>query len=794
VRSIVRAGFLERGARLVARRAVRRRVAWAVAAAAALPCLLAAGFVAWPLPEGLLGRDRVASLRFTDRAGEVLRELRSREDGRSVPLPDEAIPAAVRDAFLSAEDRRFFRHPGVDLRAALRAALQNLRARRVVSGASTLAMQLSRRLMPRERGAAAKIGEALWALRLTAHLPRERILREYLDRVPLGNSVFGVEAAAQTYFGRPARSLSLGQAALLAGMARSPARFDPYRHPEAARAKQREVLGAMQASGLADGEAVRVAAAAPLDLVPGARAFRAPHLIAHLAAELRALGLDRASLVETTLDPGLQADVEALVAEEVRSLAARHVAQAAVMVVDNGSGEVLAYVGSADFFDELHLGQNDGARALRQPGSALKPFAYGFALAHGYTPASLLSDVETHLSTSSGDYVPKNYDRRVHGPVRLRAALANSYNVPAVRLVEKLGPERVLEVLRKAGFDSLSEDASHYGVGLVLGNGDVSLYELARAYRGLARGGVVEPLIAVRAASDGMGRPLAIPRELAPRRFLPAKAAALLADILSDEGARSPAFGHDNALRLPFSTAAKTGTSRAYVDNWTAGFTRERTVAVWVGNFDGSPMRHVSGITGAAPLFGRVMLRAMRGLHPAPLVDGAGFDEADVCALSGRRAGPHCPSALRERFLSGTAPAGPCAMHRAGAGGAPMLDVGPEFYTWARGEGLPSEPVLGAGPREAAAGAGGAARLILPGDGDEYLIDPGAPMADQTIPVRATAPEGIAALELRTDGGPRTRLPAPFSARLPAARGVHSLELFLPGAPVPAAVGSYLVH
>lgn len=757
---------------------------------AALACAVAALFVAWPLPERLLSRDGVSSLRFTDRTGEVLRELRSREDGRSIPLPDEAIPKAVRDAFLSAEDRRFFSHPGVDARAVLRAAVQNLRARRAVSGASTVAMQLARRLVPHERRFVAKAFEALWALRLTAHLPRETVLREYLDRVPLGNSVFGVEAAAQTYFGRPARSLSLGQAALLAGMARSPARFDPYRHLDAAQAKQREVLAAMRTSGLIDAEAARVAQAAPLDLVPGARAFRAPHFIAHLARELSALGLDRASRVETALDPGLQADVEAMVSDEVHSLASKHAGQAAAIVVDNASGEVLAYVGSSDFFDEAHEGQNDGVRALRQPGSALKPFAYGLALAHGFTPASLLSDVETHLATASGDYVPKNYDRRVHGPVRLRAALANSYNVPAVRLLEKLGPERVLEVLRGAGFDSLTEDASHYGVGLVLGNGDVSLYELARAYRGLARGGVVEPLTSVRSALDGGGRPMAVPRERAPRRFLPASAVALVTDIISDEEARAPAFGHDNALRLPFPTAAKTGTSRAYVDNWTAGFTRERTVAVWVGNFDGQPMRHVSGITGAAPLFGRVMQRAMQGLAPAPLVDGARFEEADVCALSGRRAGPHCPSALRERFLPGTAPAERCAMHRAGAGGAPTLDVGPEFYAWARGEGLPSEPVAEAGP----AARGPATRLLLPGDGDEYLIDPGAPLSDQTIPVRATAPAGLAALELRADGGPRTRLTAPFSARLPAARGEHHVELFLPGASSPSAVASYLVH
>src|SRR6185369_14274175 len=238
--------------------------------------------------------------------------------------------------------------------------------------------------------------------------------------------------------------------------------------------------------------------------------------------------------------------------------------------------------------------------------------------------------------------------RRQHGPVRLRTALANSYNVPAVELTDTLGPERVLEVLRQAGFTSLEDSAEHYGAGLVLGNGDVSLWELARAYRGLARGGVVEPLRLVRAAQAPGGDP--------------PDAVALLTDLLSDEGARAPAFGLDNALRLPFPVAAKTGTSRAYVDNWTVGFTRERTVAVWVGNFDGRPMQRVSGITGAGPLFSRVMRRAMAGVRPAPLVDRARFERVRICPLSGHRAGEACPGSYEEVFLPGTAPAEPCAM------------------------------------------------------------------------------------------------------------------------------------
>jgi penicillin-binding protein 1C len=769
----------------------RRRALKLLALLLAVAAVGGALFVLWPLPGGLLTRRGLASLRIVDRNGGLLQELRAREDGRSIPLPPEPSPTRVEQAFLAAEDHRFHRHPGVDPLAVGRALLQNVRSGHVESGASTLTMQLARRLRPRPRGLAGKIAEAFWALRLTAHLPRERILREYLDRVPLGSSAIGVEAASFLYFGRPASMLSAGQAALLAGMARSPARCDPFRHPEAAKARMLQVLEAMRRLGYLSADEERVAAAAPLDLVSPERAFRSPHFVAAVEHTLPALGLSDAALVETTIDPALQEAAESAVREELGGLADQRVGQAAALVVDNESGEILAYVGSADFFDEAHGGQNDGARALRQPGSALKPFAYGLALASGLTPATILPDIETHFATPSGGYVPHNYDRRVRGPVRLRAALANSYNVPAVRLAERLGPDRILAILRRAGFSSLDQDASHYGVGLVLGNGEVSLRELAAAYRGLARGGIAAPLHEARSATDGAGNPLSLPLGPAPVRFLPADATNLLTDILGDESARAPAFGRDNALRLPFPVAAKTGTSRAHIDNWAVGFTRERTVAVWVGNFDGTPMRGVSGITGAAPLFRRLMLLAMNGIDPAPLVDRSVLEEAEICALSGARAGPACPSRLRERFLPGTAPTEPCAMHRGSRPASAPVDYGPQFYAWAQAEGLDAEPY----PTDHAPNQEGSrARLLLPVDGDEYLLEPGIDPDSQTIPVRAAPPVGVTQLELRLDGGERQPFPAPFATRIPAQHGSHTLELWVPGAEAPHAVARFVVR
>ncbi len=447
---------------------------------------VAAGFVLLPLPPGLLTQRPLTSLRVLDRAGGVLREVAT-PDGHVLALPvDAPPPQQLVQAFVAAEDRRFGRHPGVDPLAVARAVRDNLRAARVVSGASTLAQQLARQLVPRERTLLGKLQEALWAVRLTLHLPQEALLRAYLDRVALGRDVRGVEAAAETYFGRPARALSVGQAALLAGLARAPASGDPSLCPEAARRRMQLVLEAMCRAGFLDAETARVAAHAPWDLVPAVHPFSAPHLVTDLLRRRASLGLSQAAEVVTTIDATLQRGVEEALRAELATDG--RIGQAAALVVDNATGEVLAYAGSADFADVEHEGQNDGVRALRQPGSALKPFVYGLALAEGWTASSLLSDVEWHLTTPGGEYVPRNYDRHVHGPVRLRAALANSYNVPAVRLADALGAERVLSLLHEAGFTSLSQDAAHYGVGLVLGNGDVSLWELARAYRGLARG------------------------------------------------------------------------------------------------------------------------------------------------------------------------------------------------------------------------------------------------------------------------------------------------------------------
>ncbi|MEM8601352.1 MAG: transglycosylase domain-containing protein [Bacteroidota bacterium] len=606
---------------------MRRRLLLALAVAA----LLFAASLAVPPSAGLLARGAVVSVRVTDHAGTLLQEVRP--DGRGQPVTLDpsrpgALPPYVVAALVATEDRRFYDHPGVDLRAVARAVRDNLRARRVVSGASTIPMQVASFLRadggPTSTGFFGKLAEAHLALRLDAHLAKDEILALWLERAPFGRNAFGIEAAAQTYLGKPATALTLPEAALLVGLPQRPSGYDPFRYPDAARARQQRVLAAMETTGAISPDERTRAAAVALDLAPQRAAFLAPHFVQHIAAPpaLASLGLspsctkgaDRMDLersdcpsdqgvsqLRTTLDADLQAHLEAVAKAHVARLADFQVGNAALVVLENRTGRVLAYLGSADFWNDAALGQNDGVRMRRQPGSAVKPFTYAQALAtRRYTPASVLADIELEIAEAGGAFVPENYDRQYHGPVPLREALASSYNVPAVRLAHELGPASMLTTYRRAGLTSLTRDASHYGVGLTLGNGEVSLLELAQAYAGFANGGprpTVQP-VAYAVTTDGDTLHAAAPSfEPGP---IAADVAYLVTDILRDPAARAPGFGRGSALEVPFPVAVKTGTSKDYRDNWAVGYSPTHTVAVWAGNFDGTPMRWVSGVSASA--------------------------------------------------------------------------------------------------------------------------------------------------------------------------------------------------
>ena len=690
----------------------------AVTIAGALVAL--AVWVGRPLPADLTAPAEHLSFTLLDRNGLVLRTTRAPDGSWQRWLALGEIDPDVLQAFIASEDHRFYEHHGVDVHAVARALAQNVGAGRVRSGASTITMQLARMLRPSGRTWSGKVIQALWALRLERHLSKQQILEQYLNRVPLGQGTVGVEAAAALYYNASATGLSLGQAALLAGLASAPSTSNPFVAPERARVRRAVVLGRMGRYGYARDHDLLRAKREPL-LPPRTRVpFAAPHFTSRVLQRVQdAPG--GGGTWRTSLDLALQTALEGEVRHTVRSLADLGVGEAALVVLQNSTGEVLAWVGSPDFWADSG-GQVDMVVSQRQPGSALKPFLYGLAFDRGFTPASILPDVPRTYATTTGAYQPRNYDRRFHGPVRAREALASSYNVPAVDLANRLGAGSLLGVLHNAGFASLARSAEYYGLGLSLGNGDVTLLELTNAYRGLAAGGVLRD-VEWRSVSAGQRPPEG-------RGFMSAASAPLVLDILAGPVARIPGFGIDTPFDFPFQAAVKTGTSHHFTDNWAVGVTGEFTVAVWVGNFDGQPMRGVGGITGAGPLLHRAMLVTARRYQPGalPSPESTGAQRVRVCALSGLRVTAGCPS-LDEWFLPGTAPVAECDWHR----GAEVVWPA-EYVDWASQTGHAEATALSPSPPPSNA----AFQIVSPRSGDRYQVPAGIDRRYATIALRVT--------------------------------------------------------
>ncbi|MCC6899155.1 MAG: penicillin-binding protein 1C [Polyangiaceae bacterium] len=759
-------------------------------------CLLVAALLE-PLPAELAGGGQgTSSVRVTDASGRLLREVRADGGVLTSPVRLSELPPEVPLAVLAAEDARFYRHFGLDPLAMARAFGQAVWHRRIVSGASTLTQQLVKNTVKRPRTVRGKLREMAIALRVEAELDKRTILEAYLTRVEFGPNVRGIEAASRLYFDKPAQKLSLAEAAALASIPRGPTLYDPRRGTERLERRRNRVLDRMQASGFVSAEAADRARAEPIVLTAGHVEGGAQHFVrAVLSGALQRELVGRSlTEVETTLDADLQREVSTLVRQTRERMAAFDASAAAVIVIDNPTGDVLAYVGAPDFFDLRGLGQNDGVLARRQPGSALKPFVYAVGMARlGLHAASLLPDVELHLSTPEGDYSPKNYDGRQHGPVRLREALGNSYNVPAVFVAQEAGPDKVLELLRQVGLSSLDRSADHYGAAIALGDGEVTLAELANAYATLARGGELRPLRAAKRARLADGGEIALPPADA-RRVLSREVAAVLGDVLADPNARLAAFGRGSALELPFAAAVKTGTSKGYRDNWALGYTREVTVGVWVGNFDGRPMRGSSGVTGAAPLFRDVMVAAMRERTPGAPADASALTSVEICPLSGQRPGPQCPHRVRELFAGDRVPSASCTMHvevaidpqsglRAGPGCRDAKRVVRERYSdrfaaWALGAGRPVVPDQWS-PRcpGSTAESGSAPSVAYPFDGARFVRDPGVAPAAQSILLRARASEGVSSVRFFVDGALVGVSRAPFTRAWSLAPGKHRLHV-----------------
>ena len=669
--------------------------------------------------------------RILDRNGELLGEFTDPQGGNRTVIPLEQVPTTLRDATIAAEDAAFYRHPGFDALAIVRAFWQNFRGGEVVSGASTITQQLVKNtLLSSEMTADRKIKEALLAVELTRRYPKERILELYLNEVYYGNLAYGVEAAAQTYFGRPVRELDLAEVTFIAGLPQAPATYDPYTKPGAARTRQAYVLDQMERHGMIDRAQADAARAEPITLRPLERrgAVEARHFEVFIRELLeRSYSSDtlyREGLqIRTTLDLHLQRAAERAVREHIAEIKARDANNAALVTIQPSTGEVLAMVGSADFDDEEIDGQVNVALRPRQPGSTLKPFTYLTAFQQkGWAPATLIMDVPT---TFGGTYTPLNYDAKFRGPVSVRRALAASLNVPAVRALEIVGVDQMLQTAHRMGISGL-RDSNSYGLSVTLGGGEVTLLDLTYAYAPFANDGlqVGVPLeqpnpgpdsrpfdpVAILEIRNGGGQVLYRHPRPPGREVANPGLAYLITHILSDDEARAETFGRDSALRLSRPAAAKTGTTDEYRDSWVVGYTPHLVTGVWVGNTDNRSMRDVGGVTGAGKIWHAFMEEALTGTPPEPFRRPADVTEIEVCALSGLLPTPECPKRVKELFAEADRPNRPDDLHRrvevckvngklafdlvpANAREAKVFVVFPAPYTeWGPRNGFPAPP------------------------------------------------------------------------------------------------------
>lgn len=629
-----------------------------------------------PLPDLLTKPNNQISTKIFDRHGELLYEVVNPDYGRQTYLKLAQFPEIFLQATLVSEDANFYQHPGVDIFALSRAIFFNVLEQRITSGASTITQQLVRNMLgvERDRGFSEKLLEAAYAIRINNYYNKDQTLELYLNTIYYGNQSYGAQTAALNYFGKNLIDLDKAELTLLAGLPQSPSNYNPLVNLSLAKKRQQYVLNQLVEKKYLTEEESQTIYEQSLKFNSDSAAFKAPHFVHYVLNQLdQTYGPDLVNYgglqVTTTLDYNLQLSAQQIIDRRLDELSTKNVTNAAALAAAP-NGQILVWIGSRNYFNESIAGQVDLIQALRQPGSALKPFLYLLALEKGYTAASVLPDLPYTFQTDNGPYSPKNYDLDYRGPVRIRRALANSLNIPAVRMLEKLGLNNFLNFLRSFGLESLNRPSEYYGLALTLGGGEVRFYELFRAYLALANSGnLLEPSSILKVEKFLPSNPTDQSTErkktlfqwqpLPERNLLGSHGrqnSYIITNILSDANARLESFGEGNILELPFPAAVKTGTTRNFRDNWTFGFSPQRIVGVWVGNADATPMENLSGIDGAGPIWHDLMIEAHRQLPSEDFPTPAGINRLNICEISGLLPTILCTNQISEIFLQSTEP------------------------------------------------------------------------------------------------------------------------------------------
>ena len=631
--------------------------------------------------------------RFYDRNSQVIYEMIDPNAGRRTYTTLDKISPYVIAATIAIEDKEYYNHPGFDLFALVRALVTNYTSGEVVSGASTITQQLARTLFftPEERvevSVRRKAREIVLSSEITRRYTKDEILELYLNEINYGNMAYGIEAAAETYFNTTADQLTFSQSAFLAGLPQAPSVYDIFSNRDATLNRDKQVLTAMYNMSQEKGciEVNNVAEPICVEAQQAADAYIEienypftirtnplvyPHWVTYIRYLLETTydpqTIYRSGFrVYTTLDPHLQLEADRIVKEQVEALAGQNATDGALVAIQPKTGEILAMTGSADFYNDAIAGQINMALQPRQPGSSIKPLTYAAAFEKGWTPATILWDVPSEFPPS-GDpndtrepYKPVNYDGRFHGPMSIRTALANSFNVPAVKALEFVGiynnpatieEDGLIAFAKRLGITTFTRP--DYGLALTLGGGEVTLLELTSAYSAFANGGRRFPTYAISKIEDHQGKVVYEHKPPVGEQVVRAEHAYLISSILSDNDARSWMFGANSVLKLPFSAAVKTGTTTDMRDNLAVGYTPDIVTGVWVGNPDNTPMVNTTGLSGAAPIwsqFMQVAVQSLTGGKPTPFSRPAGVVERAVCAVSGTEPSEHCTNQRSEFF------------------------------------------------------------------------------------------------------------------------------------------------
>jgi 1A family penicillin-binding protein len=630
-----------------------------------------------PNPNSIQRVDGFSTQILDRESKQVLYDIYENKNRQFTPISE--VPKALKDAVVAVEDKDFYKHKGFDPMSMLR-IVKNVFTRQRVIGGSTVTQQLVKNvLLTNERRLSRKIKELVLAIQIERKFSKDEILQMYLNEVPYGGTTYGIAAASETYFNKTPKDLTLTEIAILAGMPQNPTVYSPYgKNPLAYVARATGVARRMREDGYITSEQEKqiVSELPGVSFKPKRTSLQAPHFVMYvkdlLIDQYGEDLVERGGLkVVTSLDYDLQQKAEAVVKEEIDKVAGPlHITNGASIMLDTHTGEILSMVGSRDFFDNEKDGQVNVVMAKRQPGSSIKPVTYATAFAKGYSPATMVMDTLTEFPSGDSDkpYVPENYDGKEHGPVSMRESLGSSLNIPAVKTLAMIGLKDMLDTAYKLGFSTLEptkENMARFGLSVTLGGGEVKLLDLASGYSSFSNGGYkVEP-ISILKVTDQNGKVLFEHKNTAGKKIIDEKVAYLINTVLSDNNARLLTFGQNSLLNFNGrSIAVKTGTTNDRRDNWAIGWTKDTIVGVWVGNNDNSAMKQVaSGVSGASPIWRRIMLDAISKRPDKPFDVPSGVEEVEVDKISGYRAHDGFAS-KKDWFISGTVPSEDDPIHK----------------------------------------------------------------------------------------------------------------------------------